>query len=237
MNVLDILVIAVVVLSGLLAFARGFVRECLSIVSWLGATAAAVYAMPLLRPFAERYLPKGPIADGAAAGVVFLVALIVLTIVTGRISRKVQRSSLSALDRTLGLIFGLMRGALLVAIGFLALSFVLPKSGDRPQWLAQSKTAPLFTSATQSLIRLLPASFRDRAAQFNPQAGMQQEFENALRAYSIPAQRPGQDTGPSPEDKQRLKQLFQQLDSGNSARASPPAPTDRTITVPAPAGQ
>jgi len=237
MNVLDLLVIGVVILSGLLAFARGFVRECLSIVNWLGATAVAIYALPLLRPFAERYLPKGAIADGAAAAVAFLVTLIVLTIITGRISRTVQQSSLSAIDRTLGLIFGLMRGVLLVAIGFLALSFVLPKSGDRPQWLAQSKTAPLFASATQGLAKLLPASFRDRAAQSDPQSGMQQEFENALRAYSTPAQRPAQGAGPSAEDQQRLKQLFQQLDSGNAPSLTQPLPSDHTMRVPAPAGQ
>jgi membrane protein required for colicin V production len=241
MNGLDMLVIGIVILSGLLAFARGFVRECLSIVSWLGAAGAALYAMPLLRPYAERYVPKGAIADAVAAGVVFVLVLIALTLITSRISRRVQRSSLSALDRTLGLIFGLMRGALLVAIGFIALGFVLPKSGDRPQWLAQSKTAPLFASATESLVKLLPASFRDRAGQLNPQAGVNSVFENALRAYSIPAQRPGQGAGagpgPSPEDQKRLNQLLQQLDTKSGGVFSAPAPTDHTITVPTPTPQ
>jgi membrane protein required for colicin V production len=231
MNVLDMLVIGIVILSGLLAFARGFVRECLSIVSWLGATAAAVYALPLLRPLADRYLPKGAIADAAAAATVFILTLIILTLITGRISKRVQSSSLSALDRTLGLIFGLMRGVLLVAIGFLALSFVLPKTGDRPQWLAQSKTAPLFASATQGLAKLLPASFRDRAGQFNPEPAVDNAFQNALRAYSTPAQRPTQGNGVSTQDQQRLNQLLQQLDTGNT----PPPPSDHTITVPAPA--
>ncbi len=223
MNSLDICVVGVIVLSGLMAFARGFVRECLSIASWLGATAVALYGLPYLRPIAERYVPKGTVADGVAAGVLFIVTLVVLTIVAGMISRRVKHSSLSALDRTLGLLFGLGRGALLVTIGFLALSFVLPQKGERPNWLAQSRTAPLFTNASLAIARFVPGSFRDRALQMAPQQNLQNQFENALRAYSIPAARQdgGTGTGPRPssEDQQRLNQLIQQLDKNQDAPA------------------
>jgi membrane protein required for colicin V production len=135
----------------------------------------------------------------------------------------VKHSSLSALDRTLGLLFGLGRGALLVTIGFLALSFVLPQKGEKPNWLAQSRTAPLFTNASLAIARFVPGSFRDRALQMAPQQNLQNQFENALRAYSIPAARQdgGTGTGPRPssEDQQRLNQLIQQLDKSQD----PPA--------------
>jgi membrane protein required for colicin V production len=234
MNALDIFVIGIVILSGLFAFARGFVRECLSIMSWIGATGAALYAMPYLRPFAEHYVPKGAVADATSAGAAFIVTLIVLTLVTGTISRQVQRSSLSALDRTLGLMFGLMRGALLVAIGFLALSFVLPPGGERPQWIAQSRTAPLFSAATSSLARLVPGPFRQRAAQFNPQEHLESEFQNAIRAYALPTPRaaPG-GAGPTQEEQQRLKELFQRYGAAEALR-DPPA--DRVIRT-GPGGQ
>src|SRR5580698_10072717 len=114
MNLLDIFVITIVIFSGLFAFARGFVKECLSIASWLGASGAAIYAMPYLRPLVRPHVPAGAI-DAVSAGAAFIVTLVVLTIVTGTIARFVRRSSLSALDRTLGLIFGLGRGAMLVA--------------------------------------------------------------------------------------------------------------------------
>lgn len=220
MNVLDILVVTIVILSGLFAFARGFVRECLSIASWSAATGAALYATPYLRPYAEHYVPKGAVADATAAGAAFLVTLIVLTIVTGAISRRVQHSSLSALDRTLGLLFGLMRGGLLVAIGFLALSFVLPPGAERPQWIAQSRTAPLFAEATSGLSRLMPEPLRKNAAQFNPQDQLQSEFENAIRAYAIPTPRgaPGGAAGPTPEEQQRLKELFQRYGGAEALR-------------------
>jgi membrane protein required for colicin V production len=217
MNALDIFVVGIIILSGLFAFARGFVRECLSIASWAGAAAASLYAAPYLRPFAERYMPKGAVSDAVATGAAFLVTLIVLTILTGAISRRVQHSSLSALDRTLGLVFGLMRGALLVAIGFVALSFVLPPSGDRPQWIAQSRTAPLFTSATASLGRLVPETLRQHAATLNPPANLQTEFENAIRAYAIPGPHGAPGGGPSPEDQQRLKELFERYGTNASS--------------------
>ncbi len=226
MNALDICVVGLIILSGLMAFARGFVRECLSIASWLGATAAALYGLPHLRPFAQRYVPKGAFADAAAAGVLFIVTLVVLTIIAGMISRRVKQSSLSALDRTLGLLFGLGRGALLVTIGFLALSFVLPQKGAQPDWLAQSRTAPLFTRATAEIARFVPGSLKDRVMQASPQPNLQDQFENALRAYSIPAERRGGSggagPGPSSEDQQRLNQLIQQIDKNQGSDPSAP---------------
>lgn len=210
MNALDIFVIGIVILSGLFAFARGFVRECLSIVSWVGASAAALYATPYLRPYAEHFVPKGAVADATAAGAAFIVTLVVLTVVTGTISRRVRSSSLSALDRTLGLVFGLMRGALVVAIGFLALSFVLPPGTERPQWIAQSRTAPLFSEATRGLAGIVPASLRQRIVQFNPQDHLDHDFQDAIRAYAIPTPRGAADGGgPSAEDQEHLKELFQ----------------------------
>jgi hypothetical protein len=110
-------------------------------------------------------------------------------------------------------------------IGFLALSFVLPQKGEKPNWLAQSRTAPLFTNASLAIARFVPGSFRDRALQMAPQQNLQNQFENALRAYSIPASRlgggAGAATGPGPssEDQQRLNQLIQQLDKSQD----PPA--------------
>jgi membrane protein required for colicin V production len=231
MNWLDISIVALIVLSGVMAFARGFVRECLAIGAWLGATAAALYGLPYLRPIAERYVPKGSVADAVAAGAAFIVTLVVLSIVAGMISRRVKHSSLSALDRTLGLVFGLVRGALVVTIGFLALSFVLPPKGAKPQWIADSRTAPLFVEASAGIARFVPGGLKDRALQLNPQENLQNEFQNALRAYSIPAARPGASEsagpGPSAEDQQRLNQLFQQLDKDAPAAAAVPPAQDR----------
>jgi membrane protein required for colicin V production len=225
MNALDILIIGVIVLSGLLAFARGFVKEALSIAGWLGATAAAAYAMPVARPFAERFLPAGAVADAVAAGVIFIVTLIVLSIVTSRIARRVKHSSLSAVDRTLGLIFGLARGALLVAIGSIALFYVLPRHGDQPRWVSESRTLPLVESTTASLAQLLPASLRKQAASLDSGGTLNNDYLSVLRAYSVPGMHPGAGgLAIAPEDQRRLNQLIQQIGASPAAASTKPDP-------------
>src|SRR5690349_16143068 len=104
MNTLDIIVLVVIGLSGLFAFARGFVKEVFSIGAWIGAGAIALYAFPYTQPIARKLISSVAVADGAAAIVVFIVALIVLSLIASAIARRVKASALSALDRTLGLV-------------------------------------------------------------------------------------------------------------------------------------
>ena len=113
----DIAVLAVLAVSGLLALVRGFVREVLSIASWVGAAAAALFLYPELAPHLEGLfgvIEPGPVANIAAGGVIFLVSLIVFSLLAGLIADRVQDSALGPIDRTLGLVFGLVRGAALL---------------------------------------------------------------------------------------------------------------------------
>jgi membrane protein required for colicin V production len=214
-NALDIGVVAIIVLSGLFAFARGFVKEVLSIVSWFGATYAALYAYPYLRPYSREYLPAGPVADAVGGIAVFIVALIILTLITSQISRRVKRSGLSALDRTFGLIFGLLRGALIVCIAYIALAWVLPPGADRPRWIAEARTLPLVATAAEALQRLVPQTMRQRAAAMAPQKSIQSEVEDAIRAYAAPAAKTGAGGQPNyaPADQAGMNRLFEQLGS------------------------
>jgi membrane protein required for colicin V production len=162
-NGFDIGVVAVVCLSALFAFARGFVREVLSIVAWLGAGLIALYALPHAVPFAENYLPKGWIANTAALLAIFLVALIILVYVTSLIGGRVNQSSLSAVDHTLGLIFGVLRGVLVVCVFYLALTWVFPESREPlPGWIADGKTRPYLKYGAEQLSVLLPAAYREK---------------------------------------------------------------------------
>jgi hypothetical protein len=122
----------------------------------------------------------------------------------------------------LGLIFGLMRGALLVCIGYIALSFVLPQNGERPRWLAESRTLPLVATATDSLSHLLPESFRKQAEHFHPATKLDSDYLSVLRAYSVPgAKTGGALPAIAPEDQKRLNQLIQQLGSGSETTEGP----------------
>ena len=99
--ILDIVLIAVVLLSGLLALLRGFVHEVLSFGAWIAAGLVALYAFPYVQPHARELISMQVIADVGAGVVLFLVALVVFTLIARAIAAGVHKSGLSALDRTL----------------------------------------------------------------------------------------------------------------------------------------
>ena len=219
MNLLDIIVIAVILLSGLFAFARGFVKEALAVAAWVGAGFAALYGMPYAAPFAERFLPKGLVADAAAALAIFLITLIVLSFATSVVAGRVKESSLSAIDRTLGLIFGLVRGLVLVCLFYIALDWALPPGKEpMPSWIAEAKTLPLLANGAERLRALVPVAYRTKAAataeDTRRAAEQMNDAASAMRALSTPRQpaTPVRDHGNnySPDDQRDLNRLIQQ---------------------------
>jgi membrane protein required for colicin V production len=188
MNPLDIAVIVIIVLSAVFAFARGFVREALSIVAWVGAAAITIYGFnPVLlavSPIVNNVL----LAQLIAGFGLFVVSLIILTIITGFFARMVRSSALSPIDRTLGFIFGLARGVLIVCLAYLALDF-FPQA-DRPAWIKDAKSAPFLQRGAERLRGFLPESWKiknaslDDAIQALTSSG---EAQRAMRALQSPA--------------------------------------------------
>ena len=153
----DLIIIAILALSALLAFMRGFVREVLSIGAWVGAAVATIYGFPLAQPYARKYIEVALFADIAAGVTIFVLALIVLTILSHALSKNVRDSALGAVDRSLGLLFGLVRGAVLVCLAYLVMAWAIPQE-DRPVWIAQSRTLPLVQQGADLLLKILPES-------------------------------------------------------------------------------
>jgi membrane protein required for colicin V production len=182
MNVLDIIVIVVIALSALLAFARGFVKEALSILSWVGAAAATVYGLRYVRPYADQLISSPMIASAVASIAIFVVSLIVISIVTSAIARRVKSSSLSALDRSLGFLFGAARGIVLACLGVLVISWTIPEP-DWPGWMRDSKTRPYLANGADYLKSLVPAQTRARGAE--AAAETQHNFEQMQEAQKL----------------------------------------------------
>jgi membrane protein required for colicin V production len=160
MNTLDLIVVAVILLSAAFAFARGFIREILSIAAWVGAAFATIYGYSYAVPAAESVgLPK-PFSDAAAAAVVFIVALIFLSIITSVVARRVARTGLSSFDRLFGLIFGVARGAILVILGYIALDWA---EKPAPDWVTQARTLSFLQEGAKTLKAWVPATFQERA--------------------------------------------------------------------------
>lgn len=157
-NGLDLAVIVVLLVSALLAFMRGFVHEVLSIGAWVGAVLVSLYGLPFAQPIARKTIPLDWAADAAAAIVLFLAALLILSFVTNSLSKTVQASALNNLDRSLGFVFGLARAAVILSILLIAGDWLMDK-GARPAWMQQAKTMPALEIGADTLRNLMPDSF------------------------------------------------------------------------------
>src|SRR5271169_3224552 len=131
---LDLGVLGVIFLSALLSMMRGFTREVLAIGSWAAAAAAAYYFYPHVVPYLEPYIHKPAVAQAVAAAIVFFATLIVVSLFTVRVSDAILDSKIGALDRTLGLLFGVARGFLLAVVGFAIFNWLVSEK-QQPEWV------------------------------------------------------------------------------------------------------
>lgn len=154
--ILDMVVIGVLLISGILAMVRGFTREVLAIASWaLAALAAFLFYKQLAPVFVVNAGIPEKFAMPAAAATIFLGALIVAYFVTAKLSDVILDSRIGALDRTLGFIFGLARGFLLMVVAF-GLFEALVGDKQQPTWVADAKTRPMLKSSFDKLKGILP---------------------------------------------------------------------------------
>ena len=154
---LDIFLIVVMLISGLLAMVRGFMREVMSIAAWIAAAIAAVYLFPRLLPVAIQYFASWNewVIKGIVLGGVFLATLVIVSIVTVRISDKILDSRIGALDRTLGFLFGLARGLIIVVVAFIFFDWLVPAK-SQPEAVKNAKSRVVLQSTGQWLMSLLP---------------------------------------------------------------------------------
>src|SRR5205085_8264801 len=152
---LDILLLSVMLISGILAMIRGFMREVLSIAAWGAAAVATILLYGRLLPIAKANISSDIVATAAVVGGVFLLTLLVVSILTVRISDMILDSRIGALDRTLGFLFGLARGLLIVVVAFLFFSWLVPDK-QRPDWVTGAKSRVVLQGTGDWLMSLLP---------------------------------------------------------------------------------
>ena len=143
-TLLDGILVGFTLVSAMLAMVRGFSREILSIASWVGGGGGGLLLLPAVLPYVQPYIDNEQIAMAAAAGVVFVVALIVVTLITMKIADFIIDSRVGALDRTLGFLYGAARGILVVAVALLFFNWLV--GANPPAWIAEAKSRPLLES-------------------------------------------------------------------------------------------
>lgn len=164
-TIIDGIVAGVIVLSALLAYSRGLVREGMAIAGWVAAAVLAFLFAGQVQPLIKEIPVVGEfIADScelgmiAAFAAVFAVALIVVSFFTPVFSGLVQRSAIGGLDQGLGFLFGVARGILLVAIAFFVYDAVV--------------TEQSFTMVDESRSALVFQQFSGRIQEQNPEAAL-----------------------------------------------------------------
>ncbi|MDH5489848.1 MAG: CvpA family protein [Rhodospirillaceae bacterium] len=211
MTMFDVAVIAVLAVSGVLAIARGFVHEVLSIVGWVGAFFAALYGTPLLKPLMMQVIEDEFFASLALGALLFISALIILSMLTKAISRRVKDSALGPLDRSLGLLFGLLRGIVIICLAYIALEWVMPVEDQGP-WVREAKSIQMVEIGAGALKALAPKDEETAAdkkkTEQTTRDKVQQMFKDAINPKAeTPAGKDGD--GYDTKERKELDRLFE----------------------------
>jgi membrane protein required for colicin V production len=214
MAVADIVVVGVIVLSGLIAFSLGFVRVLLGLCGWVGAALATVYGFPLVRPFMHAWIESNLFADALTALGVFIVSLVILTAISHAIGRRIRDSGFGALDRSLGLVAGIVMGFVVLSATFFGLEQtgqIPPQRAERPEWVRTARSTALIEWGADTIRSSLPKSWRGA-----PKTARDRDRGNdsatTLRELVSPRVRqspPPPDRGYSPRERGEMDRLIQ----------------------------
>lgn len=161
LNMFDTAVILIMVLSCLIAFFRGFVREILSLGAWVGAGVVTLYYFPAVAEYVKPHVKSPVVAAGVGTLGIYITALLIFSTINWLILKLMKSGSdVGMLDNFLGLLFGMFRGAFIISLGFFILSIVVPKK-EYPEWLKQSITRPYVEKGATALAGMAPKYLRE----------------------------------------------------------------------------
>jgi len=160
----DVAVGILVLISAILATARGLTREVLSLATWAGSALIALWMLTYHPEIARQYIREEIVADAATVVLSFIVALIVLHLITMRIADFVVDSRIGPLDRTLGFVFGALRGVLIAIVVVILGNWL--QWGGMGQYVEGSRTIPSLQSLGDGLIAMLPEDLEQAVSSF-----------------------------------------------------------------------
>ena len=210
----DFAVIGITVLSGVISWWTGIVRILLGLLGWVGACFFTIYLFKYLRPIVGQWINVSIIADATTAVILFVFSLVILTIISHKIDRRIRTSDFRKLDRSLGLVLGLVIGFGLVTIGYIGVSKFLNISDQRstlPHWIQGSKSRPLIEWSTRFLFQLIPDNWSISPLNFKNQTNTtQQRFEKLLEPQIRKSLKRNKDGYPDTERKD-MDRLIKQI--------------------------
>ncbi len=220
-NIVDLVVIAIMMLSALLAFSRGFTREILSITGWVAAIFATLYGLAIIRPYAREVIAHNLLADSIAGVAIFVITLAGISLISGMISRRLRESTLGALDRSLGLLFGLLRGVVFVCLGYIFINWIHEEERP-PNWLAEARFSPVLETGGRFLLSLAPKGTilvnqppANQTDLLDSLSTRRESIQKEVDRLSNPQPQPGktaEETGYSRQERQEMDRLHHSLE-------------------------
>jgi membrane protein required for colicin V production len=161
LTTIDFAILGILLISGMIAWHRGFLKETLSVSAWLIASLVAVFVWPITKPFGRALIQPGFVADILALIGVFFLVLVPVSFISFRLSEVVRGSRAGPLDKSLGFVFGLARGMLIVGVGYVIFSSLTPDD-KQPDWLRQARLLPV-VQGTADVLKSLGSKSTDKA--------------------------------------------------------------------------
>ena len=211
-TVLDWVVIAIVGLSALLALFRGFIREVLSLATWIISAIVTLNfyndVTALLHP---EHVASKVVATGLGTLGLFIGTLLLLSILSSVIMRFLKAGGdTGVLDSLLGMVFGVARGLFIVALSYLMLSVVVTEE-DSPEWLTESKTLPIVQASANVLSQVAPGYVND-LSELSKQAAEQGQQLNELNQTREQLEKEGVAPSYGGNEKLELERLIEMLE-------------------------
>ena len=226
-QLLDLILAGIMLISGMLALMRGFTREVLSLIAWGAAAVAAYFAIhsAQLVGFASQYLQPEIVAKIAVGGGIFLIVLIIVSLISVKVSDVVVDSAAGAFDRTLGFFYGLARGLVLVVIAYIVYGWLIP--ADRQEdWVKNARSLPVIQSVGEVILSLVPPDIAETLTNSSiltnqAPAQTQQQPAAAQTGSGDTTTAPADEEGYKKNESQGLDQLIQGT-QGQQQQSSPP---------------
>jgi len=159
MTWVDAAAISVIFLSAVFSLVRGFVREILGVAAWVGAGFAALQGYQAVLPYVSSVLAMKAAQVPVSVAIVFIIILIILSIFSAWIGGLVRDSALSGLDRSLGLVFGVVRGGVILCLAYIGLSmFVVQNQWPAP--VVNARLLPFAFEGATFMAGLLPPGYQ-----------------------------------------------------------------------------
>lgn len=158
----DFVVIGILVVAALMGLALGLVKAILFVGCWIGAGLLTLYGFERVKPYFYQFIDKQLYADVAAAATLFLISLVILFWFGSRIWSAVRNSAFNGLDRSLGLLGGLLVGSLLICLAYLGATWMWTEK-ELPPVIAEARARPYVRVGANWLRTFIPDSAQNEA--------------------------------------------------------------------------